>query len=78
MVQGIPEGAAALVVCHGDAIEPGLVACLPEANHRTWGAPFGHCDGARLAFDGGRFVSVRFRRAPALPDYSQHERPQSS
>src|SRR6266511_581768 len=67
LVQGVPDGGAALVVCHGGAIEPGLVACLPEANHGSWCAPFGHCDGARLAFDGGRFVSVQFHRAPALP-----------
>ena len=67
LVQGVPDGGAALVVCHGGAIEPGLVACLPEANHGSWCAPFGHCDGARLAFDGGRFVSVQFHRTPALP-----------
>jgi hypothetical protein len=28
------------------------------------GLPFGHCDGARLGFDDGRFVNVQFRRAP--------------
>jgi broad specificity phosphatase PhoE len=64
MAGGVPEGAAALVVCHGGAIEPALVACLPEAGHPSWGAPFGHCDGARLSFDSGRFVSVQFHRAP--------------
>jgi broad specificity phosphatase PhoE len=64
-VRGVPADAAALVVCHGGAIEPGLVACLPGADHESWGAPFGHCDGARLGFDHGRFVSIQFRRAPA-------------
>jgi broad specificity phosphatase PhoE len=63
-VQAVPEGAAALVVCHGGGIEPGLVACLPDADHGSWGAPFSHCDGARLGFEDGRFVSVQFRRAP--------------
>jgi len=38
---------------------------LPDADHGSWGAPFGHCDGARLGFDEGRFVSVRFSRVPA-------------
>ena len=70
VVAAVPEGAAALVVGHGGGIEPGLVACLPHANHGSWGMPFGHCDGARLVFDGGRFVSVQFRRTPAelLPE----------
>jgi broad specificity phosphatase PhoE len=63
-VQAVPEGAAALVVCHGGGIELGLVACLPDADHGSWGAPFSHCDGARLGFEDGRFVSVQFRRAP--------------
>ena len=62
VVQAVPEGAAALVVCHGGGIEPALVACLPDAEHGSWGAPFGHCDGARLGFEDGRFVSVQFRR----------------
>ena len=63
-VEAVPKGAAALVVCHGGGIEPGLVACLPDADHRSWGAPFGHCDSARLDFEDGRSVSVQFRRAP--------------
>ena len=65
VVQVVPDGAAALVVGHGGGIEPGLVACLPDADHDLWGAPFGHCDGARLGFTEGRFVSIQFRRAPA-------------
>jgi broad specificity phosphatase PhoE len=67
VVEAVPEGAAALVVCHGGGIEPGLVAGLPDADHELWGAPFGHCDGARLSFQDGRFVSVQFRRAPPRP-----------
>jgi broad specificity phosphatase PhoE len=70
VVEALPEGAAALVVGHGGGIEPGLVACLPHADHESWGAPFGHCDAARLGFDEGAFVSIDFRRAPAtlLPE----------
>ena len=65
VVEAVPDGAAALAVGHGGGIEPGLVACLPDADHASWGMPFGHCDGARLGFDDGTFVSVQFRRAPA-------------
>ena len=32
VVAAVPEGAAALVVGHGGGIEPGLVACLPDAD----------------------------------------------
>jgi hypothetical protein len=63
-VEAVPDGAGALVVGHGGGIEPGLVACVPNADHGSWGKPFGHCDGTRLGFDDGRFVSVQFRRAP--------------
>jgi len=68
VVEAVPDGAAAaLVVGHGGGIEPALVACLPDADHESWGAPLGHCDGARLGFDRGRFLSVQFRRAPPAP-----------
>jgi broad specificity phosphatase PhoE len=65
VVAAVPDGAAALVVAHGGGIEPGLVACLPDAEHELWGAPLGHCDGARLGFHEGRFLSVQFSRVPA-------------
>jgi broad specificity phosphatase PhoE len=66
-VASVDEGAAALVVSHGGAIEPTLVACLPQAGHERWGALLGHCDGARLGLQGGSFVDLRFRRAPTMP-----------
>jgi broad specificity phosphatase PhoE len=62
LVAAVPDGAAVLVVCHGGGIEPGLVACLPHADHASWGPPLGHCDGARLCFDRGRFVGIAFHR----------------
>ena len=55
-------GPFALVIGHGGGIEPGLVACLPDADHQPWGPPFSHCDGARLGFHDGRFVGVQFLR----------------
>ena len=65
-VETVPDGAAALFIAHGGGIEPGLVACLPDADHDSWGGPFGHCDGARLGFDQGRFVSIQNSRAPEV------------
>jgi hypothetical protein len=50
------------VVAHGGGIEPALVACLPDADHSTWGTPFRHCDGARLMHDGEKFTTVEFLR----------------
>ncbi|RIK40903.1 MAG: hypothetical protein DCC55_13565 [Chloroflexi bacterium] len=47
----LPDGAAALVIAHSGEIEIPLVACFPDADHSAWGAPFGHCEGARLVFD---------------------------
>ncbi|MEV4711801.1 histidine phosphatase family protein [Micromonospora sp. NPDC049374] len=63
-IMAVPEGSGALVVSHGGCIEPTLVSCLPDNDHSSWGAPFGHCDGARLEFDSGRFTQVRLCRAP--------------
>lgn len=61
-VQAVPEGGTALVISSGGAVEPTLVACLPEADHAGWGAPFSHCDGARLTYAEGRFVDVSLDR----------------
>lgn len=72
-VNAVPEGATALVVCHGGAIEPTLVTCLPNAAHASWGGPFAHCDGARLGFHGGRFVTIRFRRVSAATAAAEQE-----
>jgi broad specificity phosphatase PhoE len=63
----LANGEGALIVSHGGAIEPALVACLPRADHASWGAPFAHCDGARLAISEGIVTDVEFHRAPALP-----------
>jgi broad specificity phosphatase PhoE len=65
IVAAVPDGTAALVISHGGTVEPALVACLPDADHASWGEAFNHCDGARLAFHDGRFVHIEFRRATA-------------
>jgi len=43
---------AVLVVGHSGELEAALVACLPHADHESWGNFFGPCEGARLAFTG--------------------------
>lgn len=55
---------AALLVGHSGDLESALVATLPDADHATWGKPFGHCEGVRLGFEDGRFQSVEFLRRP--------------
>jgi broad specificity phosphatase PhoE len=58
-----PPGGRVLIISHGGSIEPTLVACLPDANHASWGDPFSQCDGVLLTFSAGRFTDVEFRRA---------------
>jgi broad specificity phosphatase PhoE len=60
-VEQVDQGEAALLVGHGGAIEPALVACLLGADHQRWDGLFGHCDGARL---GVRQWRVPRRRVP--------------
>jgi len=52
------EGGCVLVVCHGGTIELGAVACLPNADHTSWGAHASYCEGVRLTFDGEQFVDM--------------------
>jgi hypothetical protein len=65
-VAGVAEGGSALFVSHGSALEIALVSALPDADHRGWGAPFAHCEGARLVLEEGRFrldSLIRVQRA---------------
>ncbi len=57
-VSKIPDGAAALIISHGGIIEAGAIGCLPDADHASWGGAVGYCEGVRLGFDGGRFVTA--------------------
>jgi hypothetical protein len=56
------DDAAALVIGHSGSLEAALVASFPAADYTTWGGPFGHCEGARLTFEGGRFIRVELVR----------------
>ncbi|MBV7334571.1 histidine phosphatase family protein [Chloroflexi bacterium TSY] len=65
LLTSIPEGAAALMIGHSGELEIGLVACFLHADHGSWGAPFGICEGARLVFAGEpeHFTTVEFLRS---------------
>lgn len=63
LVAQLPPGGRALVVSHGGSIEPVVVACLPTADHASWGPAFAHCDGVILREHLGRFIDVEWHRA---------------
>jgi broad specificity phosphatase PhoE len=67
ILTSLPDGAAALVIAHSGDLEIALVACFPAADHAAWGGLFGHCEGARLVFDGEpeRFTNVEILRGQA-------------
>lgn len=62
VVAALPDGGAALVVSHGGILEAGAVGCLPDADHAAWGRYCSWCEGVRLAFEGGEFVSIEILR----------------
>lgn len=62
LVRRVPPGKCFLVVTHGGYIDDSAVACLPAVDHRKWGKGFAHCEGVRLAFDKGYFVSGELLR----------------
>lgn len=51
------DGESALVVNHGGVVELGVVACLPDENFLSWGDEASYCEGARLFWEAGKFVS---------------------
>ena len=58
----LADGRAALVVNHGGVAEMGAVACLPDADHFTWGSHFECCEGVRLFWDDGKWVDAEILR----------------
>ena len=58
----LADGRAALVVNHGGILELGAVACLPNADHISWGSHFEYCEGIRLFWDDGKFVDGEILR----------------
>lgn len=66
MMTALPDGARALVIGHSGELEMALITCFPHADHRSWGALFGPCEGARLTFAGEpeRWTALELLRAP--------------
>ena len=62
LAEYLAEGRAALVINHGGVLELGAVACLPNADHASWGQHFEPCEGLRLFEDDGKFVDAEILR----------------
>lgn len=62
LIEYLADGRAALVINHGGIAEMGAVACLPDANHLSWGSHFECCEGARLFYEDGKWVDAEMLR----------------
>ncbi len=62
LAESLPELGSALVINHGGVVEISAVACLPDFDHTTLGDYCECCEGVRLAWDGGKFVSAEALR----------------
>src|SRR6266540_5433639 len=58
----LANGRAALVVNHGGVAELGAIACLPDADHASWGPHFDCCEGIRLFWEDGKFINAEVLR----------------
>jgi len=58
----LADGRSALVINHGGILEMGAVACLPDADHISWGSHFEYCEGIRLFWDDGEFLDGEILR----------------
>jgi broad specificity phosphatase PhoE len=63
-LERVPDGGALLMISHGGLIELGTVAALRERT-RDWGPVLSYLEGARLTWDGHRWVDGAVLRVPA-------------
>ena len=65
LLNNLADGEAGVVIGHSGQIEAALIACFPNADYASWGAPFGHCEGARLTYgrEPARLTGIEFLRA---------------
>jgi broad specificity phosphatase PhoE len=61
-LESVPSNGSVLIISHGRVIEAGVVACLPNEDFASWGAPFSHCEGMRLQYEGGKFMGWELLR----------------
>lgn len=66
IVESIPDSGAALVITHGGIVEFGAVACMPEADHTSWGLYCLYCEGVRLSYENERFQSAQILRVESV------------
>ena len=62
IASSVTDGGSALLITHGGIVEAGAVGCLPQAGHAAWGPVIDYCEGARLSFNGERFVGIEILR----------------
>ena len=62
IAHSLSDETAALVVSHGGIVEAQTVGCLPYLNFVEWGGFCDYCEGARLQFDGERFINGQILR----------------
>ncbi|HEY2980723.1 MAG TPA: histidine phosphatase family protein [Anaerolineales bacterium] len=62
LAEDLEDDRVALLVSHGGVVEIGAVACLPDADHASWGAGLGLCEGVRLFWDNGKFEKAEILR----------------
>ncbi len=60
----IPNSGHALIISHGAIIELGMLASLPDANHKNWGPAIGYCEGIRLTIK-GNIITGEILRVPS-------------
>jgi broad specificity phosphatase PhoE len=58
----LADGRAALVINHGGIVEMGVTASFPDTDYQSWGDAVYYCEGARLSWENGKFVSAELLR----------------
>jgi broad specificity phosphatase PhoE len=64
LAESLPEQGSALIISHGGIVEMSAVTCLPDFDFSSLGDYLDCCEGVRLTWDDGRFVSVETLRVP--------------
>ena len=62
LVDRLEDGQSTLVINHGGVVELSASACLPHADHASWGPHFECCEGVRLFWEDGKFVNAEILR----------------
>ena len=70
IVGDLPQDGRALIISHGRVIEAGAVTCFPDADHASWGPPFGTCEGLQLTYVGDAWTAPKLLRLTGQPPAS--------